>query len=57
MRQRTTELPETPIGSTMTNLRCTYCGTEYDADILQTLCPKDGRVLAPQYDLNVRRGR
>ena len=35
----------------MTNLRCTYCGTEYDADTLQTLCPKDGRVLAPQYDL------
>ncbi|MDQ6602184.1 MAG: threonine synthase [Chloroflexota bacterium] len=41
----------TTIGSTMTNLRCTYCGTEYDADVLQTLCPKDGRVLAPQYDL------
>ncbi len=41
----------TMIGSTMTNLRCTYCGTEYDADVLQTLCPKDGRVLAPQYDL------
>jgi threonine synthase len=39
------------VGSTMTNLRCTYCGTEYDADTLQTLCPKDGRVLAPQYDL------
>jgi threonine synthase len=41
----------TAIGSTMTNLRCTYCGAEYDADTLQTLCPKDGRVLAPQYDL------
>ncbi len=41
----------TTIGSTMTNLRCTYCGAEYDADVLQTLCPKDGRVLAPQYDL------
>lgn len=39
------------VESTMTNLRCTYCGAEYDADILQTLCPKDGRVLAPQYDL------
>src|SRR5438105_14965025 len=37
--------------STMTNLKCTYCGAEYDADTLQTLCPKDGRVLAPQYDL------
>src|SRR3954452_13006313 len=42
---------ETAIGSTMTNLRCTYCGAEYDADTLQTLCPKDSRVLAPQYDL------
>ena len=42
---------ETAIGSTMTNLRCTYCGAEYDADTLQTLCPNDGRVLAPQYDL------
>ena len=37
--------------STMTHLRCTYCGAEYDADTLQTLCPGDGRVLAPQYDL------
>lgn len=41
----------TVLGSTMTNLRCTYCDAEYDADTLQTLCPKDGRVLAPQYDL------
>src|ERR1700738_1447479 len=39
------------LASTMTNLKCTYCGAEYDADTLQTLCPKDGRVLAPQYDL------
>src|SRR5215467_2424079 len=37
--------------STMTHLECTYCGTEYEADTLQTLCPKDGRVLAPRYDL------
>jgi len=41
----------TSTGSTMTNLRCTFCGAEYEADTLQTLCPKDGRVLAPQYDL------
>lgn len=41
----------TATNSTMTHLVCTYCGTEYDADTLQTLCPKDGRVLAPQYDL------
>jgi threonine synthase len=37
--------------STMTHLQCTYCGTEYEADTLQTLCPKEGRVLAPRYDL------
>src|SRR5581483_10412706 len=37
--------------STMTHLQCTYCGTEYEADTLQTLCPKDGRGLAPRYDL------
>lgn len=37
--------------STMTHLVCTYCGAAYDAETLQTLCPQDGRVLAPQYDL------
>src|SRR5947209_2896642 len=37
--------------STMTHLECTFCGAEYDADTLQTLCTKDGRVLAPRYDL------
>jgi len=41
----------TATGSTMINLYCTYCGAEYDAETPQTLCPKDGKVLAPRYDL------
>jgi threonine synthase len=46
-QQSTSQLP----ASTMTHLQCTFCGAEYEADTLQTLCPKDGRVLAPRYDL------
>lgn len=42
----------TDTGSTMTHLECTYCGATYDAETLQTLCPNDGRVLAPRYDLD-----
>lgn len=41
--------------SLMTHLECTRCGKQYDADILQTLCPADGGVLYVRYDLE--RGR
>ena len=32
-------------------LECTKCGAHIDADIPQTICPKDGGVLYVRYDL------
>ncbi|MCK4246747.1 pyridoxal-phosphate dependent enzyme, partial [Candidatus Bipolaricaulota bacterium] len=37
--------------STLTHLDCSYCGKEYDADVLQTLCPECGKPLFACYDL------
>jgi len=37
--------------STLTHLECSYCGKEYDADVLQTLCPACGKPLLACYDL------
>ncbi|MCC7493518.1 MAG: hypothetical protein IT204_14280, partial [Fimbriimonadaceae bacterium] len=42
----------TPSGlSTLTHLDCTYCGQQYDADQLQTVCSACGKVLYARYDL------
>jgi threonine synthase len=35
----------------LTHLECTFCGREYEADRLQTVCEADGRPLYPRYDL------
>ena len=37
--------------STLTHLECTYCGAEYDADELHTVCGQCGKVLYASYDL------
>ena len=37
--------------STLTHLECTYCGQQFDADQLQTVCTACGKVLYARYDL------
>jgi threonine synthase len=40
-----------PMPSYLTHLECTFCGREYAADQLQTVCAEDARPLYPRYDL------
>ena len=35
----------------MTHLECTKCGTQLPAAVPQNVCPKDGGILFPRYDL------
>jgi threonine synthase len=37
--------------TTLTHLECTFCGTVHDANALQTVCTKCGKVLYARYDL------
>src|SRR5947209_5442714 len=37
--------------SYLTHLECSFCGREYEAERLQTVCSEDGRPLFPRYDL------
>ncbi len=41
--------------STLTHLECTYCGERHDADRLQNVCTKCGKVLYARYDLGKAR--
>jgi threonine synthase len=43
------------MGSLLTHLEFSLCGTAYDADRLQTACPVDGRPLLARYDLEAAR--
>ncbi len=38
--------------SFLTDLECSACGTEQDADTLHTVCPECGKVLYARYDLH-----
>jgi threonine synthase len=38
--------------SCLTDLECSYCGRQHDADALQTTCPGCGKVLLARYDLS-----
>ena len=37
--------------SYLVNLKCSYCGKECSAEVLQTTCAACGKVLLAQYDL------
>jgi threonine synthase len=41
--------------SYLSQLACTACGASVSADELQNLCPRCGKVLSPQYDLDAAR--
>ncbi|HEY8598725.1 MAG TPA: threonine synthase [Thermomicrobiales bacterium] len=41
--------------SYLTYLECTFCGTTYEANELQTICAKCGKVLYARYDLAAAR--
>ncbi len=38
--------------STLSHLECSYCGQEFDADRVQTLCPVCNKPLLARYDLD-----